>query len=63
MSYTTMQDALFALDLTHSELLDRPKLHRDAPEAQPELPEERIEPRSPAQRRGPDASHRANIAS
>ena len=43
MSYATMQDVLFALDLTDSKLRDRPKLHLDAPEAQPELPEERGE--------------------
>jgi hypothetical protein len=44
-----MQDVLFALDLTDSELRDRPKLHLDAPEAQPELPEERGELRRAAQ--------------
>jgi hypothetical protein len=49
MSYATMQDVLFALDLTDSELRDRPKLHLDAPEAQPELPEERGELRRAAQ--------------
>ena len=29
MSYATMQDALFALDLADSELWDRPRLHPD----------------------------------
>jgi hypothetical protein len=36
MSYATMQDVLFALDLTDSELRDRPT-------AEPKLPEERSE--------------------
>ena len=36
MSYATIQDVLFALELTDSELLDRPT-------AEPELPEERNE--------------------
>jgi hypothetical protein len=59
MSYATMQDVLFALDLTDSELRDRPELHLYAPEAQPELPEERrVAPRNPTQRRGRDASRR-----
>jgi hypothetical protein len=43
MSYATMQDALFALDLIDSELRDRPRLHPDEPGAEPELPEERGE--------------------
>ena len=51
MSYATMQDVLFALELTDSDLRDRPRLHLDAPEAEPELPEERVRvaPRWPAQ--------------
>jgi hypothetical protein len=36
-----MQDVLFALELTDSDLRDRPTLHLDAPEAEPELPEKR----------------------
>lgn len=40
MSYATMQDVLFAFELTDSELRE-PKLHLDAPEAEPELPETR----------------------
>jgi hypothetical protein len=43
MSYATLQDVLFALELTDSDLRDRPRLHLDAPEAEPELPEERGE--------------------
>ena len=43
MSYATMQDALFALDLSDSELRDRPRLHPNEPEAAPELPEGRGE--------------------
>jgi hypothetical protein len=39
MSYATMQDALFALDLADSELWDRPRLHPDEPTDEPELPE------------------------
>jgi hypothetical protein len=56
MSYATMQDVLFALDLTDSELRDRP-MHLDAPEARPELPEERgelrraVQPNAAAERR------------
>ena len=53
MSYATMQDALFALDLTDSEVVDRPRLHLDELTDEPELPEEpgelRREP-SPRQR-------------
>lgn len=40
MSYATMQDVLFAFELTDSELQE-PRLHLDAPEAEPELPEAR----------------------
>jgi hypothetical protein len=40
MSYATMQDVLFALDLDDSELRDRRRRHADVPEAEPELPEE-----------------------
>jgi hypothetical protein len=43
MSYATMQDVLFALDLTDSELRDRLRRHPDVPAAKPELPEERAE--------------------
>ena len=39
MSYATMQDALFALDLADSDLWDRPRLHPDEPTDEPELPE------------------------
>jgi hypothetical protein len=39
-----MQDVLFALDLTDSELRDRPRRH-PVPAAEPELPEERGESR------------------
>jgi hypothetical protein len=35
-----MQDVLFALDLTDSELRDRLRRHPDVPAAKPELPEE-----------------------
>jgi hypothetical protein len=35
MSYATMQDALFALDLADSELWDRPRLHPDEPTDNP----------------------------
>ena len=45
MSYATMQDVLFALDLTDSELRDRSRRHLDLPAAEPELPEERGESR------------------
>jgi hypothetical protein len=45
MSYATMRDVLFALDLTDSELRDRPRRHPDVPAAEPELPEERGESR------------------
>src|SRR5512143_1362558 len=39
MSYATMQDALFALDLADSELWDRPR-HPEESTDEPELPEE-----------------------
>ena len=45
MSYATMRDVLFALDLSDSELRDRPRRHPDVPAAEPELPEERGERR------------------
>ena len=43
MSYATMQDVLFALEVDHSELRDRRRRHANVPEAEPELPEERGE--------------------
>jgi hypothetical protein len=43
MSYATIQDVLFALELTDSDLRDRPRLRLDAPGAEPELPEDRGE--------------------
>ena len=49
MSYATMQDALFALDLTDSELWDRPRLHLDELTDESELPEEPGELRRGAQ--------------
>lgn len=39
MSYATMQDALFALDLADSELWDRPRPPEESTD-EPELPEE-----------------------
>jgi hypothetical protein len=51
MSYATMQDALFALDLADPELWDRPRLHPDEPTDEPELPEEPGELRRAAQRK------------
>ena len=50
MSYATMQGALFAFDLTDSELWDRPRLHPDEPIDEPELPEEPGELRRAAHR-------------
>ena len=52
MSYATMQDVLFALELTDSELLDRPT-------AEPELPEERNELRRAGRPRAVVESSRA----
>ena len=49
MSYATMQDALFALDLANSELWDRPRLHPEESTDEPELPEEPGELRRAAQ--------------
>jgi hypothetical protein len=40
MSYATMQDVLFAFDVTDSELRDQPRLHPEEPADEPELPEE-----------------------
>lgn len=48
MSYATMQDALFALDLADSELWDRPR-HPEESTDEPELPEEPGELRRAAQ--------------
>ena len=45
MSHATMRDVLFALDLSDSELGDRPRRHPDVPAADPELPEEPSERR------------------
>ena len=45
MSYATMRDVLFALDLSESELRGRPERHADVPEAEAGLPEERVERR------------------
>ena len=45
MSYATLRDVLFALDLSNSELRNRPRRHPDVPAAEPELPEERGERR------------------
>jgi hypothetical protein len=45
MSYATMRDVLFALDLSDSEFLDQPRRHPDVPAAEPELSEERGERR------------------
>ena len=44
MSYATMQDVLFNLDVSAFELRDRPKRHPAAAAAKAELPEERGEP-------------------
>ncbi len=44
MSYATMQDVLFALEVDHSGLRDRRGRHADVPEAEPESPEGRREP-------------------
>lgn len=48
MSYATMQDALFALDLADSELWDRPR-HPEESTDELELPEEPGELRRAAQ--------------
>ena len=45
MSYATMRDALFALDLTDPELRAQPRQHPDVPAAEPGLQEERGESR------------------
>jgi hypothetical protein len=45
MSYATMQDVSFALDLTDRELRDRPRRHPDLPAAESELPKQRRESR------------------
>jgi hypothetical protein len=52
-----MQDVLFALELTDSDLRDRPRLHLNAPEA--ELPEERGELRRVTKPKSVVASRRA----
>ena len=59
MSYATMRDALFALDLTDSELRDRPRRHPDVPAAEPELPEERGEVAERRRACSPGASMRS----
>ena len=52
MSYATMQDVSFALDLNDRELRDRPRQHPEVPAAEPELPKQRGEAR-PATKREP----------
>src|SRR5512132_1664436 len=49
MSYATMQDALFALDLADSELWDRPR-HPEESTDEPELPTEPGKSRRTARR-------------
>jgi hypothetical protein len=54
-----MQDVLFALELTDCDLRDRPRLQLDAPEAEPELPEEGGELRGAGQPKAVVELHRA----
>ena len=61
MSYATMQDVSFALDLTDRELRDRPGPHPD-PAAESEMPKQREEARRATKReskRKPVSARRA----
>lgn len=48
MSYATMQDVLFALDVNDSELRDHVERQQKVPSAEPDFPEERGELRDAA---------------